>query len=1262
MSACPGCGVPRLNNARFCHECGAPLPVETGGGDPMIGRVIGNLRVLSVIGQGGMGKVYRAEHVKLKRVVCIKTLLPQAAEQDTLIQRFEREGLAMATLKHPNIVSVIDYGKTDDGIFYIAMEYVEGRTLRMILKEESPVQPDRAINLALQILSALDEAHANGLVHRDLKPGNVMVGRLRDGTEQVKVLDFGIAKIVGETGKQSLTQTGMMCGTPGYMAPEQILGEELDGAADLYSAGVLLYELTVGKRLFTGTSDVELAQRHLVQVPAAPSTVSKVPVPAQLDAVILKSLEKTREKRFKTAVEFKRELELARLSMRGGVVSSPAPSALSMAAEPSAPVELTQARLRAVVPSRLLDHANALSSLIVQNEKRAVHVVVVDIAGLVALGETIDTSMARELTAALFNDFAEIVKRYDGYGERTLGSSFTAVFGYPVSHEDEPERAVRCAWAFKTRVLAVNKGLPRALTVKVGVDVGTVTGLGADGKLLDNPALGELLTLVREGLAASNANSVRAPASVLRRVSTAVEWNNAGSSVGARQLFEVRGLGDNEKKSTTPLVGRKKEVDGIAARLRSAARGQGVALVMTGAAGVGKTRILDQASEQAASMGFTVARARAGRLSSSPHLEVISQLVQGVADGHTASRVPDVERRSLSGLHRLRLERGDLERLQRLFGPTPSVASTARDEEQLLNRGAIVSMMTRASAERPVALLIDDLHQIDPGSHEILVEVISRVSTLRLVVIACGRSGQGAGLLPGVPRADVVPLSNDELGLFIRERLSTGQVPQGVLDFVLPRAEGNVYFAQELVSALIEKGDLKIVAGQWALSPRAGESVPDGIHLLVRSRVDRLSPQARLLLRVGAVIGRTFPVDLVVAATEEPLDVHFAATECVEREILSPAELSGSFVFNHAAVYESVLQSFAKADLKAFHARVGEALERGASSGLENAADAMARHFLDAGQVRKALKYLLSAAEQLHQRGSFRGAADRFRQCLNLMLEEAAQVGSMTESVSQHVLEVACAGARAELMVAPEQVAGLLDPVLAVVPADQATPVRAEALRQKALAFLRLSKVGEALHALQQAQRLSGGPRTPVLSAHLAADMASVLEAKGDVPGAARLLIDGMGLLAQAGDRDRELLWQYLNQLGRVHLRLQQVPKAKEFFDSARQKASEAESLVGESNAVANLAVCAASLGNVTGALELFTESLALAEKAGDVIGAARVRFNLAKVLQGQGKEQAAATELTTVLSVAREVGWREGEAAAVQAMQAMKPAMRTVR
>ncbi len=1248
----------------------------------MIGRVVGNLRVLSVIGQGGMGKVYRAEHVKLKRTVCIKTLLPQAAQDQSLIQRFEREGLAMAALKHPNIVSVMDYGKTDDGIFYIAMEYVEGRTLRQILKEESPLQPDRAMGLMLQVLSALDEAHANGLIHRDLKPGNVMVGRMRDGSETVKVLDFGIAKIVGESGTQSLTQTGMMCGTPGYMAPEQILGEELDGAADLYSAGVLLFELLVGKRLFTGASDVELAQRHLTQAPPAPSAVSKLPVPPQLDAIVLKALEKSRDKRFRTANDFKRELELARVSIRQGALpvalpevdvlrvtssdSSLTPMAAPVpiagwpkppnAATPPPPPSggLTSDRLRAVVPSRLLEHTSALSSLIAQNEKRVVHVVVVEVAGLVALSENLDTTRAREVTASLFNDFGEVVKRFDGVGERTMGSSFTALFGWPTSHEDDPERAVRCAWAFKSRVSALNRGLPRALTVKVGIDVGTVTGLGAEGKWLDNAALGELLTQVREGMVTAPANSVRAPASVLRRTSSAVQWNDVGSSVGLRQLFEVLGLGESEQGQTNPLVGRKKEVDGIVARLRSAARGQGVALVMTGAPGVGKTRILDEAAEQATALGFTVARARAGRLSSSPHLDVVQQLVQDIAAPAGRRRVEATERRTLTGLTRLKLERADLDRLMRLFGPNPVAAGSARDEEQLLNRGAVMALIAKASAEKPLALLIDDLHQLDPGSHEILQELVGRVSSLKLAVIACGRTGPA--LLPNVPRAEVTPLSADDLGQFVRERLSDALVPPEVVQLVLARAEGNVYFAQELVSALIEKGDLAISAGQWVLSQTAGDAVPDGINLLVRSRIDRLSPQARLLLRVGAVIGRTFPVDLVVAATEEPLDVHFAATECVEREILTPAEVSGSFAFQHAAVYESVLQSLPKPELKALHARVGEALERGASSGLENAADAMARHFLDAEQPRRAMKYLRTAAETLHQRGSFRGAADRFRQCLKVMLDEATKQGAMVETVAQNIFEVASAAAQAEVMVAPEQVAGVVDPVLAVVPADKALPMRAEVMRQKAAALLKLSKVAEALAVLQQAQRLSGGARTPLLSAHLAADVASALEAKGEVPAAARTLLDGLGLLGQAGERERDLLCQYLNQLGRVHLRMQKLAEAKEFFTSARDKARFAESLVGESNAVANLAVCAASVGDAGPALELFSESLKLAEKSGDVIGAARVRFNLAKVLQTQGKDQAAASELTAVLSVAREVGWREGEAAAVQALQAARP------
>lgn len=273
-----------------------------------------------------MGRVYRARQRRLNRVVCIKMLLPQYVVDPSVARRFEKEALTTAALSHPNIVSVYDVGRSPDGAPFIVMELVEGRTLRTVLREESPVSLERAVRLMDQVLAALGEAHTHGVVHRDLKPGNVLVVGLRDGGELCKVVDFGIARMTTES-EDPLTRTGVLLGTPGYMAPEQISGEDYDHRVDLYAAGVLLYELVTGKRLYRAGNEHELLKKVLLESPQPPSTRTPTHIPEQLDHICLKALSREARGRFSTASEFREALSVVLRSMPGDspplVFSSP---------------------------------------------------------------------------------------------------------------------------------------------------------------------------------------------------------------------------------------------------------------------------------------------------------------------------------------------------------------------------------------------------------------------------------------------------------------------------------------------------------------------------------------------------------------------------------------------------------------------------------------------------------------------------------------------------------------------------------------------------------------------------------------------------------------------------------------------------------------------------------------------------------------------------------------------------------------------------
>src|SRR5579871_190854 len=235
MFPCPRCAQPCQEGHRFCFACGAELAdAAKSPEDPLIGATLpGGYRVSSLLGVGGMGRVYCAEQVTLGRTVAVKVVHPHLATDEMTAARFLNEARAASRLSHPNSVAIFDFGRTSDGQPYIVMEYLRGRDLARVAETEGPLPARRVVDILRQTLSALEEAHALGIVHRDLKPDNIVLEPLRSGMDFVKVVDFGLAKMLEESGPVSsgrgnaLTKAGLVCGTPEYMSPEQCRGDPL---------------------------------------------------------------------------------------------------------------------------------------------------------------------------------------------------------------------------------------------------------------------------------------------------------------------------------------------------------------------------------------------------------------------------------------------------------------------------------------------------------------------------------------------------------------------------------------------------------------------------------------------------------------------------------------------------------------------------------------------------------------------------------------------------------------------------------------------------------------------------------------------------------------------------------------------------------------------------------------------------------------------------------------------------------------------------
>ncbi len=306
---CPSCHKPVDGSERFCKNCGSPVPTASiAGTDPLLGQILGGkFRVVKLLGEGGMGAVYEGEQQlgTKARKVAIKTLHKELSSDPSIQARFQREVSTIAELEHPNTIQVYDFGSTPEGQLYLVMEFVQGKSLASVLETGGAMEPPRADAILRQICGSLGEAHQHGIVHRDMKPDNVVLTERAGQKEFVKVLDFGIAKVDEDAKEQKLTQAGMVLGTPPYMSPEQFIGKGLDLRSDIYSVGVMAYEMLTGKLPWSAESPGEWAIQHMTVMPYP---IEQLPegarAPEAMRTAIMKALAKTPDQRFANLKDF----------------------------------------------------------------------------------------------------------------------------------------------------------------------------------------------------------------------------------------------------------------------------------------------------------------------------------------------------------------------------------------------------------------------------------------------------------------------------------------------------------------------------------------------------------------------------------------------------------------------------------------------------------------------------------------------------------------------------------------------------------------------------------------------------------------------------------------------------------------------------------------------------------------------------------------------------------------------------------------------
>src|SRR5437762_1370817 len=305
MKTCPTCGRQYADTNTLCPADGTVLK-RGDKDDGLIGQVLaGKYRIDEKIDEGGMGCVYRATHVLMEKVIAVKVLHPALAADDKIVARFTREAKAASRISHPHAINVTDFGESEKGVVYMVMEFLRGRTLKDIIRAGGPLPLARTVEIMRQVAGALDDAHAEGVVHRDLKSDNIMLEEVAGGGDWAKVLDFGIAKIQQDVDQTDpgLTAPNLIIGTPQYMSPEQCSqASRIDARSDIYSFGVILFEMLAGHVPFTGDSPTAIMMKHM-QAPPPSVLDERKDLPPGVGRVVARALAKRPEDRFQNAGE-----------------------------------------------------------------------------------------------------------------------------------------------------------------------------------------------------------------------------------------------------------------------------------------------------------------------------------------------------------------------------------------------------------------------------------------------------------------------------------------------------------------------------------------------------------------------------------------------------------------------------------------------------------------------------------------------------------------------------------------------------------------------------------------------------------------------------------------------------------------------------------------------------------------------------------------------------------------------------------------------